>query len=434
MSRKTAFSLKWIKSFWMIVLCMVSGIAAGLYVPELAHAVSRFGDLYLSFLKMCVIPIMMTAIISSIGSLFIQSGAMKMIVRMCMVYTIALIFCGLLGLSLGGIARPGAGLPEESKHVLGAIVYDLSADNSALSIEEKPQGIFSFLLNMIPSNIFTALTENNTLQILFFSVIVGVAVGMMRTPQGDDVLKIADVLFGAFQKVISWSMYALPFALFCMMAGQFATLNLDILPAMMKLIMMFYISSVILIGLSIVIMAVTLRKPVRVVLSALKDTLILAFGTRNSIATVPTCMEALSMKLQQDPRIVQLVVPLGIIMCRYSMVLVYTLGITFTVQLYDFDFTLSQWIAVLAGAVVISIAGAGSPGVVSIGMIAVIAEMLGLPSEVTIILLLAMNPIIDPIITAANVSIQCLTTSLLSARKDNYDHYQTANTPGQVEV
>ncbi|KAA2297832.1 dicarboxylate/amino acid:cation symporter, partial [Clostridioides difficile] len=144
-----------------------------------------------------------------------------------------------------------------SKHVLGAIVNDLSTDNSALSIEEKPQGGFSFLLNMIPSNIFTALTENNTLQILFFSVIVGVAVGMMRTPQGDDVLKIADVLFGAFQKVISWSMYALPFALFCMMAGQFATLNLDILPAMMKLIMMFYISSVILIVLSIVIMAVT---------------------------------------------------------------------------------------------------------------------------------------------------------------------------------
>ncbi|WP_017690594.1 cation:dicarboxylase symporter family transporter [Paenibacillus sp. PAMC 26794] len=433
MSRKTAFSLKWIKSFWMIVLGMVSGIAAGIYVPELAHAISRFGDLYLSFLKMCVIPIMMTAIISSIGSLFIQSGAMKMIVRMGMVYTLALIFCGLLGLGLGGIGRPGAGLAEESKHVLGAIVYDLSADTRSLS-DENPQGVFTFLLNMIPSNIFTALTENNTLQILFFSVIVGVAVGMMRTPQGDDVLKIADVLFGAFQKVISWSMYALPFALFCMMAGQFATLNLDILPAMMKLIMMFYISSVILIVLSIVIMAVTLRKPVRVILSALKDALILAFGTRNSIATVPTCMEALSMKLQQDPRIVQLVVPLGMIMCRYSMVLVYTLGITFTVQLYDFDFTLSQWIVVLAGAVVISIAGAGSPGVVSIGMIAVIAEMLALPSEVTIILLLAMNPVIDPIITAANVSIQCLTTSLLSARKEHYDHYQTVNAPGQDEV
>ncbi|MDT9721986.1 cation:dicarboxylase symporter family transporter [Paenibacillus sp. ClWae2A] len=433
MSRKTAFSLKWIKSFWMILFCMVSGIAAGLYVPELAHAVSRFGDLYLSFLKMCVIPIMMTAIISSIGSLLIQSGAMKMIVRMCLVYTLALVFCGLLGLSLGGIGRPGAGLPEESKHVLGAIVYDLSADTSSLS-DEKPQGVFSFLLNMIPSNIFTALTENNTLQILFFSVIVGVAVGMMRTSQGEDVLKIADVLFGAFQKVISWSMYALPFALFCMMAGQFATLNMDILPAMMKLIMMFYISSVILIVLSLVIMAVTLRKPVRVILSALKDTLILAFGTRNSIATVPTCMDALSMKLQQDSRIVQLVVPLGMIMCRYSMVLVYTLGITFTVQLYEFDFTLSQWIVVLAGAVVISIAGAGSPGVVSIGMIAIIAGMLGLPSEVTIILLLAMNPIIDPIITAANVSIQCLTTSLLSARKENYDHYQTVNAPGQVEV
>lgn len=434
MLRKTTFSLKWIKSFWMIVLGMGAGIASGLYVPELAQAVSPFGDLYLSFLKMCVIPIMMTAIVSSIGSLFVQSGAMKMIVRMGMVYTLALTVCGLLGLGLGGIGRPGAGLPEESKHVLGTIVQNSSADTGTSLIEEQPQGVFSFLLNMIPSNIFTALTENNTLQILFFSVIVGMAVGMMRTRQGEEVLKIADVLFGAFQKVISWSMYALPFALFCMMAGQFATLNLDILPAMIKLIAMFYMSSTILIAGSVGMIAAALRKPVRVVLSALKDTLILAFGTRNSIATVPSCMDALSVKLGQEPRVVQLVVPLGMIMCRYSMVLIYTLGITFTVQLYEFQFTLSQWIIVLAGAVIVSVAGAGSPGVVSIGMIAIIAKMLGLPSEVTIILLLAMNPIIDPIVTTANVAIQCLTTSLLSSGKENYDSYQTVSAPGRIDV
>ncbi|ANY67783.1 hypothetical protein BBD42_15895 [Paenibacillus sp. BIHB 4019] len=417
MSVVSVLSFKWVKSFWMIMLCMVSGIATGLYAPNIAHSVADFGDLYLSFLKMCVIPIMMTAIISSIGSLFIKSGAMKTIGRMCLVYAAALVISGVCGLVFGEIGHPGAGLPEQSKQVLGAIVNDSSTNGAAVE-EEKSQGILLFLLDMIPSNIFTALMENNTLQILFFSVIVGVAVGMMRTRQGEDVLQLADVLFRAFQKAISWSMYALPFALFCMMAGQFATLNLDILPAMLKLIMMFYLVSIVLIIVSVAVLSLQLRQPVKVVIGALKESLILAFGTRNSIATVPSCMHALSKELNLQPHAIQLVVPIGMIMCRYSMVLVYTLGIAFTAQLYEYDFTMMQWMLVLVGAVLTSIAGAGSPGVVSIGMIAIIAGMLKLPAEVTIILLLAINPIIDPIITAANVSINCATASLLSARKE----------------
>ncbi|WP_341279232.1 cation:dicarboxylase symporter family transporter [Paenibacillus sp. FSL H8-0537] len=419
MSVVSVLSFKWVKSFWMIMLCMLSGIATGLYAPGIAHSVADFGDLYLSFLKMCVIPIMMTAIISSIGSLFINSGAMKTIGRMCLVYAAALIISGMFGLIFGEVGHPGAGLPEQSKQVLGAIVNDSSSNGSPVE-EEKSQGILLFLLDMIPSNIFTALMENNTLQILFFSVIVGVAVGMMRTRQGEDVLQLADVLFRAFQKAISWSMYALPFALFCMMAGQFATLNLDILPAMLKLIMMFYLVSIVLIIVSVAVLSLQLRQPVRVVIGALKESLILAFGTRNSIATVPSCMHALSKELNLQSHAIQLVVPIGMIMCRYSMVLIYTLGIAFTAQLYEYDFTIMQWMLVLVGAVLTSIAGAGSPGVVSIGMIAIIAGMLKLPAEVTIILLLAINPIIDPIITAANVSINCATASLLSARKETH--------------
>ncbi|WP_434753153.1 dicarboxylate/amino acid:cation symporter [Paenibacillus amylolyticus] len=401
------------------MLCMLSGIATGLYAPDIAHAVASFGDLYLSFLKMCVIPIMMTAIISSIGSLFIQSGAMKTIGRMCLIYAVALIISGGFGIVAGEMGHPGAGLPEQSKQVLGAIVNDSSTNGTPVE-EQKSQGILLFLLDMIPSNIFTALLENNTLQILFFSVIVGIAVGMMRTRQGEDVLQLADVLFRAFQKAISWSMYALPFALYCMMAGQFASLNLDILPAMVKLILVFYLVSVVLIIGSIAVVSLRMRQPVKVVVQALKESLIIAFGTRNSIATVPSCMQALSKELKLQSRVIQLVVPIGMIMCRYSMVLVYTLGIAFTAQLYEYDFTVMQWMLVLVGAVLTSVAGAGSPGVVSIGMIAIIASMLKIPSEVTIILLLAINPIIDPIITAANVSMNCATASLLAARKESH--------------
>lgn len=412
---------------------MAAGIAAGLLWPGAAESVAAFGDLYLSFLKMCVIPLMMTAIVSSIGSLFMKSGAMKTIKKMLLVYAAAFVVAGALGLTIGVIGQPGAGLPDESKAVLGSIVNQ--SDGSVQPQEEKTsEGLLGFFLGMIPSNIFNALLENNTLQILFFSIIVGVAVGMARSKPGEELLQLADVLFHAFQKAISWSMYMLPIGLFCLMAGQFAKLNLEILPAMIKLIAMLYIVSLMLIGLSIIVMSLRLKQPVMAIFRAMKESLIIAFGTRNSMASIPSCMHGLGEALRLELSSVKLVVPLGMIMCRYSMLLLYMLGIVFTAQLYDFSFSLTQWAIVLLGGILASIAGAGSPAMVSIGMIAMIAGPLQLPADVTIILLLAINPIVDPIITAANVMVNCAAASLISPRTDADVQHQNIDAYGLASI
>ncbi|RXZ82288.1 hypothetical protein EBB07_11485 [Paenibacillaceae bacterium] len=419
-------SFRWVKSFWMILLCMVAGIAAGLLFPHESQSLAAAGNLYVSFLKMCVIPIMMTAIVSSIGSLFMNSSALQTIRRMLLVNLIALLVTGIAGLTVGIAGQPGAGLTDESRAVLGSIVNESGGSNEQMP-EYANGGMLDFILGMIPSNIFGALLENNTLQILFFSIILGVAVGMVGSKPGEELLQLADVLFHAFQKAISWSMYMLPFGLFCMMAGQFAALNLGILPAMAKLVAMLCLASLLLMALAIATMAVRLKLPVRTIVKAMKETLIIAFGTRNSIAAVPACLSALGEGLGLDPRSTRLVVPLGMIMCRYSMLLVYTLGLTFTAQLYGFSFTLAQWTLVLLGAILVSVAGAGSPGVISIGMIALIAGPLQLPADVTIILLLAVNPIVDPIITTANVLVNCAAASLISPRTGADAHHQKAD-------
>ncbi|CAH1195499.1 Proton/glutamate-aspartate symporter [Paenibacillus plantiphilus] len=417
MFRIPVVSFRWIKSFWTILLCMAAGIAAGLLLPGPAQSAAAVGDLYVAFLKMCVIPLMMTAIISSIGGLFSKSGAMGTIKKMLLVYAAAFVIVGVLGLLTGVVGQPGAGLSDESRTVLGSIVNGSEQSGQPLA-EQSSEGLLGFFLGMVPANIFTALLENNTLQILFFSIIVGVAVGMSRSKQGEDLLQLTDVLFHAFQKAISWSMYMLPIGLFCMMAGQFAKLNLEILPAMIELIAMLYSVSLILIGLSVVVMSLRLKMPVTAICRAMKESLVIAFGTRNSMASIPSCMHALGEALRLELSSVKLVVPLGMIMCRYSMLLLYMLGIVFTAQIYDFSFSLTQWAIVLLGGILASIAGAGSPALVSIGMIAMIAGPLQLPADVTIILLLAINPIVDPIITAANVMVNCAAASLISPRTD----------------
>ncbi|MDF2667872.1 MAG: hypothetical protein K0R67_178 [Paenibacillus sp.] len=418
MYKRPTLSLKWIKSVWTILACIASGAVAGILFPDFAEQITPFGDLYLSFLKMCVIPIMMTAIISSIGGIFMNSNAIKMMKRMLVVFAAALLLVSAIGLTVGMLGQPGSGLSEEAKAVLGSVVQQAEQQTTAEPEESSQDGLLGFLIGLVPSNIFIALGEGNSLQILFFSIVVGVTVGMVSTKAGENLLQLSDLLFKAFQQAISWSMYFLPAGLFCIMAGQLSTIGEGVLPSIIKLIIWIYVASLLVMLVSGWVIARRVNMSLYAVFHALKDALVIAFGTRNSIATIPATLQALTQAFRIEADSVRLVVPLGMILCRYSMILVYVMGIAFTAQLYGVKLTLLQLLTVWIGAVLAAMAGAGAPAMVSIAMIGMIAVPLQLPADTTIILLLAINPIIDPAITAANVMVNCATSVLISPKND----------------
>ncbi|MBP1989987.1 dicarboxylate/amino acid:cation symporter [Paenibacillus eucommiae] len=437
MSKFPAFSLAWIKSVWTILICIAAGAAAGTLFPDFAAQIAPFGDLYLSFLKMCVIPIMMTAIVSSIGGIFMNSNAIHILKRMLIVFAAGLLLVSAVGLTVGLIGQPGSGLSPEAKAVLGSVVQQAEQQaetGSGTGEERTTTNLLGFLVELIPPNIFIALGEGNSLQILFFSIVVGVTVGMVSTKAGENLLQLTDLLFKAFQQAISWSMYLLPFGLFCIMAGQLSAIGEGVFPAIMKLILWMYISSLIVMLISAGIIAKKVNMSIQAVFYELKDALVVAFGTRNSIAAIPASLHALSTAFRVEASSVRLVVPLGMILCRYSMILVYALGIMFTAQLYGVSLTMLQLVTVWIGAVLAALAGAGAPAMVSIAMIAMIAGPLQLPADTTIILLLAINPIIDPIITAANVLSNCAASVMISEKSSESDYTQPAKEDGGVPL
>ena len=98
------------------------------------------------------------------------------------------------------------------------------------------------------------------------------------------------------------------------------------------------------------------------------------------------------------------------------MVIVYSVATVFTAQLYGVSMSITGLLTALVLSVVAAVAGAGTPGIVSIAMIAIVLGPLGLPSGAIIVLLLAINPVIDPIITLANVHANVAATSARTAR------------------
>lgn len=416
--KRIPFSIRWLKSIWAIVGAIGAGILVGLYQPQFAERLVPYGNLYLSFLKMCVIPIMVTAIVSSVGRLFMSSGTSQVLRRMVTVFLAGLLLVGILGLGAGWLGQPGEGFSASQRTVLGQEVLDREPAAESSEAASSGHGLLQFVFDLIPSNIFIALGQGDNLQILFFSVVVGIAVGLLSVHAGDQFLVMTDLLFRAFQRIISWGMYMLPLGMFCMMAGQIAGAGGDLLLAMVQYIVCIYSVCLLLLLLGVWIVSARMKLPVLRTLLGLKEPLCIAFGTQNSIATMPYVLETLRDRFRLNAHAVNLVVPLGIVLCRYSMVLTYTTGIVFIAQLYGVTLGLQGLLIALVGAILTAVAGAGSPGIVAISMIALIAEPLHLPYATGVILLMAVNPIIDPGVTTASIMLNCAATVMIAEPED----------------
>ncbi|MEW5725632.1 MAG: cation:dicarboxylase symporter family transporter, partial [Thermodesulfobacteriota bacterium] len=262
-------------------------------------------------------------------------------------------------------------------------------------------------------NIFHSLYKGSSLQILFFALILGIATGFLPEIEGRLILSFSESLFKAFFGIISWILYLLPVGLFCLVSSQVARTGIDILVAMTKFVVIVWITSLLVIALCALLIWYTTGAPPWRSFVKLKDCLLIGFGTQSTFASMPSQLDGLQ-GLKVNAELANLVVPIGAVICRFSMVITYAVTAIFTAQLYDVSLTMGNLITGLFLAVLAAVAGAGTPGIVSIAMVAIVLGPLGLPSEAVIALLLAINPVIEPITTMANVHANCSATTLVA--------------------
>lgn len=403
--------LNWLKKPAVIFVAIIGGVLFGVYYQSVALEIWPVGKIYLSLLKMCVFPILVTAIISSVGKLLGSQGAKTYIKRILLIFGLMLFGASLLGITMGYLGKPGTGLSESAQQTLGKMLHD--SDKASQGRSEAERGILTFIREMIPENIFSALNQGASLQILFFSLILGIATGFLAPEHGQRILSLSDALFHAFFTIIAWIMYLLPIGLFCLIAGQIASTGADILMAMAKFVIIVYLSSFVLILINGVLIWYSTGQGFIQGFGKLKDALIIALGTQSTFASMPAALEGLE-KLRVSEQLCQLVIPLGAVICRFSMILTYSTATVFTYQLYNVQAGPAGLVLALFLSILAAVAGAGTPGIVSIAMVSIVLGPLGLPSGAIIVLLLAINPVIEPITTMANIHANCAATALIA--------------------
>jgi proton glutamate symport protein len=420
------FSLQWLKSPIVILLSLVLAIIAGTFYPSFSKTLAPIGDTYLKLLQMTIIPILMTALIASVGKLCASESARESIFKIVTTSLIFLFVVSGVTLVISLVVGPGRYLSQEAKIMLGKTLS--AADQSGVSVASANRGAVEFIQSMIPSNIFHDLGQGSNLSILFFSLILGVATGLMGGKGAESILVISDGLFKAFFKIISWIMYLLPFGLFAMLANQLAQTGTETLFAMLRFVLIIWGTCLLLIVVNTAVMSLTLRRSPLVILSVMKESMLIAFGTASSFAAMPSTILGLTGKtLQMPSSVINLVIPLGVVLNRFSMVMIYVAASVFAAELYGVPLHAPQILMVLSLSILAAVAGAGAPGVVSLTMVSIVLLPLGLPAQAITVLLIAVLPIIDPITTLTGLyTNSTLSTLIAKGHKDEAEQEQTS--------
>lgn len=421
----------WLLHPWTILASVSAGTVIGVYFKETAAVISPVGKFYLSFLQMCVIPIMSTAIIVSIYNLLRSQGAARYLSRIIAAFLCGLFLASGIGVVLGLGGEPGRRLDQATRIALGRILTESESDPESAfapemvigldeSLAQKCQrpGLLEDLHELVPSNIFKALSEGQNIKILFFSVILGIAIAFVPKASADYFIFYCDAVFKAFERIIMSAMYLLPFGLCCLLADQIAAVGLEVLYVLIRFVALLYGGAVLLILINGLVIWMKTGVSFFRSFQQLKESLIIALGTRSSFAAMPAALEELHQGFKVPVETANFVIPLGITLCRYGTVMAFSLATVFFAQLYETPMGVHNIVIIWIGAILAGISAAGSPGVVALSMLAIVFDPLGLPLGPAIVLLLAIDPVTDPILTLVNVHTNCAMATLIADPAD----------------
>jgi len=321
------------------------------------------------------------------------------------------VIAGGLGVVSGTLGQPGVELQQQAKVIIGEIIF--RAEFAAGTPGAASLGFGDIALSIVPENIFVALSSGNMLAILFFAILFGIALGSIGQQRAERAISLFETLYDTFIKIIGWLMYLLPLGLFCLAYSQLSLIGVDILAAMIKLVLLIYAGCLLLIVVYSIVIWLRVGGSYWSSVAALKEAVFVAFGTSSSFAAVPAALRGLKDGLRLDRSVVDLVMPLGITLNPPGSVFHFALATIFLSNLYGIQLDPGQIALVLLGSVLAGIAASGAPGAAALSMISIILLPLGLPVEVAIILLIAIDPIVDPILTVVNVHANAATTAVL---------------------
>jgi Na+/H+-dicarboxylate symporter len=376
--RRALLSMGWIKEE-MTAAQLQTVLASGFQIVT---------TVFLNLIKMIIAPLVFATLVAGIAHMG-DTGALGRIGARAVGWFICASLVSLtLGLILVNLLQPGVGLGLE-----------LPAATASAGVEQSSFNLSNFITHIFPKSGIDAMANNEILQIVVFSLFIGVAITAVGE-KAKPLVRAVDGLVDVMLLVTNYVMRVAPFAVFAAVASVIAKEGLDIVVTFGRFIGSFYLGLVLLWSLLIGLGFIFVGPRIRFLVRYIRDPLLLAFSTASSEAAYPKTLEALD-RFGVPRRIASFVLPLGYSFNLDGSMLYMTFATIFIAQAYGIDLTLGQEIGML---LMLMISSKGIAGVPRASLVVILAIMptFGIP-EAGLLLILGVDHVLDMGRSATNV-------------------------------
>ncbi|MEL7048999.1 MAG: dicarboxylate/amino acid:cation symporter [Pseudomonadota bacterium] len=399
-----------------VVIGMVTGLLVGLAFNSInspfinEHIVGGFfamvGTMFVNALKMLVVPLVVFSLICGVTGI----GDIRMLGRVggrafvLYLATTAIAISVTIGLAL--LIGPGAG-------------FDMAGVTAASIDAKEAPTVWQVFAGIVPTNPIAAFANGDMLQIIFYVILVGVAV-LMLGDRSKSFVEACEYMNELMMKIVEIVMAFAPYGVFCLIAKTFSEQGIELfLPVIAyvgtlvtALFLHLFVTSMILLKLLSGLNPFTFMQKIR-------PAQIFAFSTASSNATIPITFQCVTQRMGADNSVASFTVPFGATINMDGTAIMQGVATVFLANVYGIDLGLTGYLTVIGMSVLASIGTAGVPGV-GLVMLTMVLSQVGLPVE-GIALILGVDRLMDMIRTSVNVTGDAVVSAIVAKSEGQLD-------------
>jgi Na+/H+-dicarboxylate symporter len=413
--------------YLQILIGMCAGIVAGIIALQVngqqavTDWVKPWGQLFIRLLQLIAVPLVFVSLVKGIIGLKDMSSFSKMGMKTLALYFITTFVAILVGVTLVTVVKPGRFFDAGQAFALEETFSQTVS--AAIEEQSKQGGPLNFLNDIIPNNIFAAISDNRKmLQVIFFALLFGVAALSVGMEKVKPLINLFDSLNTIILKMVNYILKTAPFGVMALMAGlvvdsagdmrlfaALAVYGLTVTGGLLFLLLGFYP----------LLVHLFTRIPVKRFLKECYPLQLLAFTTSTSAAVLPVTMDTAINKLGINEETCSFVMPIGVTINMDGTSCFQAISVIFIAQVLGLDLTFVQMLTIILMTTISSIGTPAIPGGSYVVMTMVLTSV-GIPAQ-GLALILGIDRPLDMLRTSVNVTGDIVLAAMVEPKETNED-------------
>ena len=416
---------------WKILIGMLLGLIFGFLMLQIEGGsgftkawIKPLGTIFVKLLKLIAVPLILASLIKGISDLKDISKFASIGVKTIIIYVTTTVIAITIGLTLVNVFNPGDGVSDATISKLTETYATNSSVQGKIAEANRQQqsGPLDFVVDMIPENAFSALSNNKLmLQVIFLAIFLGISLLLIGEKRAKPLKDVFDSLNDVVLKMVDLIMLTAPYAVFALLANVVVSSgDPELLYALL-----FYASVVVgglllMVCFYLIVVAIVVKKNPFWFLKQISPAQLLAFSTSSSAATLPVTMERVEEHVGVDKEVSSFVLPVGATINMDGTSLYQAVAAVFIAQALNFDLTFTDQLMIVLTALLASIGSAAVPGAGMV-MLVIVLESIGFPADklaIGLALIFAVDRPLDMCRTVINVTGDATVSTVIAKLED----------------